>query len=276
VERKGANLEPAVPAALGVLGDPKRAAGHREQAVRILAALAPERPAVIQALTDALKDDSAGVRREAIDALAREQRPSLEVIDVLASKLKDPAVEIGCQAAAVLGRLGDRARSAVPELLEAVRHKHSLPLRRSALSALVRIGAERVSALPVFSEILREPKEDEALRVLAVAGLLKVDPNLERALPILGEVLIQRGTPRRLLEALGEALVNNGRERAVHVLDWAVRHGNHDAALQAIRSLEKLGPLARAARPALEEAAREDDPAIRGAAQRALQRIPPM
>jgi hypothetical protein len=128
--------------------------------------------------------------------------------------------------------------------------------------------------MPILVEILREPKEDESLRVLAVAALVKVDPDLERGLPILGEVLIQRGTPGRLLETIGEALVNNGRERSVHVLDWAVRHGNHDAALQAIRSLEKLGKLARPAKPALEEAAREEDTAIREAAQRALQRIP--
>jgi hypothetical protein len=138
-----------------------------------------------------------------------------------------------------------------------------------ALSALVRIGPERDAVFPVLRDILRAPKEDEALQILALDLMQRMDLQQERTLPILDELFVQRGVGKRLLEAVGDALEKHG-ERGVPALTRAVQHGNHDAALVAIRSLGRIGLAAQAALPALREAAQEEDPDIREAARFAI------
>jgi hypothetical protein len=265
---------PPIVVLLEIVNDPQKPAEERAEAMRRLAPAGLSDPVVVERLLKALHDEVGVVRLGAIDALTGHPDALADVIEALKSSLNEPAPTC-CGAASRLGGLGSRARACVPELLQASRATSPVALRREALVALRQIGPEREAVLPHLRGLLRQPREDEELRVRAVELIGRVDPALEKTLPLLGELLFERGGGARLLEATGEALVSCGSQRAVPVLTRAVQHGNHAATLVAIRSLEKLGPMARPAVPALTEAAQEDDPAIAAAAQQALQRIGP-
>jgi hypothetical protein len=239
-----------VAAAMKTLRQPNQSPEERLQALRVLA-------------------ETVG-RKDAIEDAA--------VVDILTSALRDTD-DVSLLAAEALGRCGVRARGAVPALLDIVRPGQqtcrSNELRRAALVALNQVRPERDAVLPVLKEILSQPKEDEKLRLTAVAVIQGVDPSLEKSLPFLGELLMQRGAGPSVLDEVGMVLAKRGGEKAVPALEWAVRHGNQDAALAALRALETLGWQARAAVPALKEAAQEEDPDIRAAAQKALRRVDP-
>jgi HEAT repeat protein len=234
-----------VPPALKVLHDPKAPAEQRGQAIHILTSVNSARwdTQVIEGLVLALRTDSDSLCLAAVRALGPYRVGAWPAVSLLLDILR-PAE--------------GRTRPA--------------KLRRETLAALDRIGADGGALLPILMEIVGQPKEDETLRVAAVKKLQKIDPNLEKSLPLLRELLMQRGVGKPLLEAVGEAMAQSG-ERSVSALEWAVRHGNQDSALVAIRSLGRIGPKAAAAIPALKEAAEEDDPAIRDAARIALQSV---
>ena len=74
-------------------------------------------PAVLQGLTEALKDSDAEVRKQAMQALARIHAPGYA--DVIAPALKDPDAEVRQQAAFALSQMRDQR--AVPSLIAALK-----------------------------------------------------------------------------------------------------------------------------------------------------------
>jgi HEAT repeat protein len=126
----------------GALQDPSPVV--REHAAHALASIWRDETNVrlaIRALLAALSDEETGVRVAAAKSLAsmaddEDNRPAKEImIPALVAALKDSNREVACYAAEALGGFGPQAKSAVPELLEALKRRDGR-LREAAGKAL--------------------------------------------------------------------------------------------------------------------------------------------
>jgi HEAT repeat protein len=241
---------------------------------------------------------------EADDLLTRE----------LVLVVRDPLAPVPArvQAARTLGRLGPKAKSAVPELTRLIarsRYAELLPLQEAMIDALGQIGAAARPAVPALTreagrnidvdlavaravdQIMQAAEEadlptllrqlqhrDESLRLRAAKALGKLGPAAKSALP-------------HLTAALGDedADVRHAALAALRLVQPSVRPGDAEAnalardlqdpdpanRLRAVKSLAGLGNAAGPAAAALESLLDDKDPDVRRAASEALGRLGP-
>ena len=122
--------------------------------------------AVIDALTGALKDPDAGVRREAAAALGN--RSSRRAVPALLAALKDTDVQVRVRVISALGEIGDPA---AVEALIGILHDANVDVRRRAVRALGEIGDAR--AVPALTGAMKD--EDAMVRRYAVRAIAEID-----------------------------------------------------------------------------------------------------
>lgn len=130
-------------------------------------------------LFDAFKDEHEPVRHAAINAIL--MLNSEATLPVLIEMLKGRSAEDRERAAYVLGRMGPKARSAVPDLIDGIQQfgeNSALPLS----AALVQIGTPAIPAL--MEQLQRQSVESMELghwtvRCLASIGMAAVAPAIE-------------------------------------------------------------------------------------------------
>ena len=122
--------------------------------------------AVIDALTGALKDTDAGVRREAAAALGN--RSSRRAVPALLAALQDTDVQVRVRVISALGEIGDPA--AVEPLIGILRDAN-VDVRRRAVRALGEIGDAR--AVPALTGAMKD--EDAMVRRYAVRAIAEID-----------------------------------------------------------------------------------------------------
>ena len=132
--------------------------------VRTRAMDALTRAAPIDQLVDALHDDMAQVRSAAADALAAAGSPAATALCVA---LRDDDPDVRWRAAGALGAIGDPATA--PALVEALADGEAA-VRRSAISALGRCGADGVAALTAVLAGADADPADAATHALAAIG----------------------------------------------------------------------------------------------------------
>jgi HEAT repeat protein len=198
----------AVPALVETLSKP----GMAETRCLAALALGESRPASDQAvatLVEGLQDPDSAIRGAVESALAHIGAPA---VPALAVALKNRQVS----AARALGKIGDQAAAALPELLAALRGPDKA-LRVEAHDALVRLGA---SAVPALAEALKSADlrtwhsislalgkigppaaaaspalveglkhADSNIRILAAGALTKIDPTHQAARAVFAEAL---------------------------------------------------------------------------------------
>ena len=253
----------------------------------------PVSPAVVQGLTEALKDSDADVRRQAMHALARLRVPI--AFDALVAALKDEDADIRQEAAFSLGRLRDsraigplsaaikdrepdvrqqavfalgqlRAAEAVPALRAAARDEDA-EVRQQALFALAQIG--QASALPTVIEALSDA--DEEVRQQALFAISRMGDR--SAIPALTRMLASDSNAEVRQQA-AFALSRLGDDSAVPALTAALKDPDPDVRRQAIHALTRIAggddgppaggvsaPKARPAPPAGPAAAQPPQPA---------------
>ncbi|MBI4614750.1 MAG: HEAT repeat domain-containing protein [Planctomycetes bacterium] len=223
--------EAAVPVLIQLLGDPD--SGVRIAAVHALDDLGPKALAAVPSLLRCLGDDELGLSAAfALGYLGRENPAIvLDLIEEAESRLP------GADPWALLGLGLTRSRTALPALLDALRH-YDEEVRREAVEALGELGIADGSVL----DSLRDSLHDWDLSVRAEAAV---------ALAGLGD-----HSPR-VCAALAQAIGEDGCRPSV------------------IRTLEKLGPRAEAVLPAILIATRERDDSERADALSALAAIGP-
>lgn len=213
---------------------------------------------------------------------------------------KDPALRM--QAVIALGEIGPDARSAVPALVKALSDEQN-SVRYGAAYALGRLGAKE--ATPELMKQTSSP--DSFLKMIAVWAVAKVNPDdkeaVQRAVTVLTESLkgsdprvraaaarglFELNAPRELVaEALGdmmadkdpvvqanvaEALASLG-EKAVPRLIKALQ--NDDLQPLAVAVINRLGPKAKDAVPALIDELKDPNPEYRREVEFALATIGP-
>lgn len=128
--------EAAVPALLEILASPEHSEsikGHAAWALAFIGAEAKEH------LYRAINSDSAEVRAAVVGAIAKIAQEDAEkgTFNILVDALSDPAENVRCEAAAVLGNL--TYRPAMPNLVELLHHP-DWESRKAAALALMKIG----------------------------------------------------------------------------------------------------------------------------------------
>lgn len=83
-------------------------------------------------------------------------------IDRLIRQLKDADFDVRIEAAHELGKLGSKAKGAVPALIEALKNKNSrYTVRRAITEAFVGIGPDAEAAIPALLELLKDDKDPD-------------------------------------------------------------------------------------------------------------------
>jgi HEAT repeat protein len=158
----------------------------RIEAARDLADLGVIAKAAAPALTVALTDKSASLRRVAAGALGDVAGEA--AIPALTKALRDTDAKVRWQAADALGRIGPKARSAVEPLMAALKDKDS-SMRGIAADALGGIGEGYArAAVPALQQALKDPESN--VRLTAAAALVRIDCTAAKAtLPLFFEEL---------------------------------------------------------------------------------------
>jgi HEAT repeat protein len=275
----------------------------RAGAAHAIQLIGPEAVAHVPALIGAVKDEGPHVRHEAILALGAIGRPASAAVPALIGALDDVDYVVPPGAAMALGQLGPEAESAAPALCKALAAP-AAELRAQAQSALVAIGP---ASVPCLREVLRS--KDPTALILAAQAVARIGPKARSAIPELLLAFGHVDPNVKHATSAAVAIFEPRTPDAIPALTWAVgnfdvgvataavtvlqelkagtpaivsalvarlENRNADAGatdLQAliIRTLGKLGPVARPAVPVLIEAL--DTPALLEDASQALRTI---
>lgn len=217
----------------------------RESAAQALGVQPETKDRILAELLAALKDENPAVRQAATDGLKQWEPLHESDVPVLAAALKgnpnEEAVEVRRQAADALERLGADAKKAVPELVEALKDKDAA-VRRSAVKALGKIGPE--------------------VKEKALVGLIDVLADADKE--------VSRHAKRNLNRFdLGPAELS--------LLVTALKSKSAEVRHFAVGALEKIGPPAKEAVPALLAVLKRerDDAELRRNIYQALAKIDP-
>jgi RNA polymerase sigma factor (sigma-70 family) len=243
----------------------------RRAAMQGLGAQGPAAKAAISDLEKASTDPNLPNRVTACVALIHVAGPSQERVGALADLLllKEPCDGAAGYAASELGKLGRQAKSAAPQLLDALKHSDA-QVRVNAADALGQIGADPKKAVPALIGLLKDDPEREVRR--SVAGALgQLGSAAAPAIPALREAL--RGEGGGWWVA-ADAIGRIGGLDAVPPLVEALESKDDDVRLTAIKRLGDLGGAAASAVEALKKTGKVDPrDSNRKAAAEALKKI---
>jgi HEAT repeat protein len=177
-------------------------AGVREEAMRALALIQP--PQAPLAFAAGLTDASGEVRKIASGGWMKQTTVPEEVIPALVTALTDPEAQVRANAAHALARLDNLPAEAVPRLVECAGDA-SDGLRMNAVMALTRAPAAEVAG--VMSQLVQDA--NPRVRLMAAGSLLASDPGNARAAVVLREALADPAVRMRkaaleLIESLGD------------------------------------------------------------------------
>jgi HEAT repeats len=153
-----------------------------------------------------------------------------------------PAARLNQEAVMAFYILGSATSNAVPDLLQIYREGISANSQRCALDSIGWIGPAAKPAVPELLRIVGDTNSDSAVRITAIAVLVRIRVDLESVFP---------------------ALIN-----CLSDPDW-------DVALTATRELMFLGSAARPAVPALVNLLNDPDHKVKELAEQALKAIDP-
>ncbi len=266
IEKLGPQAEEAVPALVDTLGHGE--ANVRAAAAEALGAIGPAAEPAIPALIKALADPGYVWREEdgvpkpvPVWALASSAlgRIGPAALPELIATLGNEAPQMCAGAAGAIHDIGPEAKEAVGPLLEMLAKDEPFT-RRAAIYAFMGIGPEAKAAVPALTEALTH--EDFHTQYWACRALRDIGPEAKSAVPVLVK-LLREGVPskpvyaasvrRHAAQALGGIGPGIGQE-ALDTLAAALKDPIDPVREDAAVALGKLGPFAKPAVPALEEA----------------------
>lgn len=188
----------------------------------------PLSPTVLAALTEALKDSDAEVRKSAMQALARFQTPAS--FNAFMTGLKDPDAEVREQAAFALSQLKDTR--ATDALVAALKDEND-EVRQQAAFALSQLRDPR--AVPGLTAALKDPSDEVREQALFALSQLR-DPS---TLPAL--IVALSDSKANVREQAAFALSQLGDDRAVPALIGALKDKEPEVRAQAAFALSHVG-----------------------------------
>lgn len=252
----GPDAASTAPAVIKALAHPNESV--RRKAVYTLGVIAPGGKTAIPVLIEAFSDRDADVRLAAGEAVARF---GAESVLPLIMALRENNELIRRQAARALGEIGSDAKKAIGQLRALLYDDEQT--RGDAAEALGKIGKD---SIPTLVKALQADRA--AIRQLAVAALGKVGPP---AVPDLVDALgaKQVDVRRQAAAVLGPMRV--GDKMVVLGLAYALKDDDEIVRQNSVQGLAILGPLAKLAAPALNQALVDMNYSVRQTAFYALQ-----
>jgi HEAT repeat protein len=175
-------------------------------------------------------------------------------------------------AATALARLGDQARAAVPALVAAFPQEKDTFARRAMVVALGQIGPGARDAVPSLVVALRDgySSADDLVGFEASVALAKIDPDGAVTAQLLTAMLRDKNDDVRRRAAGVLRMVGPVLKNAVPVLIEAAKDRHSEVRAEAVRSLAALRPDPGLAVPVLATAVRDSDKYVRQYAATAL------
>ncbi len=262
---------PATRAVLRAAGDPD--ARVRQQAMRAVGTMAAaigDQPAR-RALEKGLRDRDKRVRAAAAAAVTAEASMRTDVAR-LRELLADKEPEVRAAAALALGRLGDKARAAAPDLL-AVARAEDRELRRASFIALKGVGADPQSLLPVLRRGIKD--DDVQVRRAALFATAAAGAAAKDLLPTIVGALSDRDVRGHALWALRRLGPDAAERGAPVVADLlAIDTAWRLEALATLEDMKPAGPTAQVVVPKLIAVFKDDrDQSVRDKAAQVLGKI---
>jgi len=245
--REGAPaIASAVPALTLALADDD--ATLRKTAAKTLEYLDRHAAPAVPALIACLSDSSEDVRKTAVTALGRLGASASPAVLALAGCLSDTCKAVCIAAAVALGQLGVNVSSAVPQLLVCLNDQDH-DIRAAAVSAFGQLGTYASSAVPSIIELLTDTQE--AVRRTAAAALGCLGSTAASSVPALTRALkdADAGVRKAAATSLGQMGVLAA--ASVSALADSLRDSTEQVRRASAVSLGRMGSQATAAVPAL-------------------------
>jgi hypothetical protein len=206
------------------------------------------------------------IREEGIFPVVDDLQGQRQLISALQAKddARNEAVRI------VLGPLGERTKTALPALLEALKNK-AAQARAGAAAALYWIAAEAGTAVPALAGALQDP--DSRVRRLSGLALARIGPAARSAVPALIQVLGDEDV--RVRAAAVAALRRLGPDAAAALVEALQKDKAARIRALAAAVLPTISDRPPAAIPALIGALKDADAGVRATAARSLKKIDP-
>jgi HEAT repeat protein len=229
-------------------------AGVRSTAVRGLVDFRGTPDVLVPPMTRMIEQ---GPRELRLDALGVLQAVGEPAVPTIVKALKFPEVRMA--AMAVLGRIGQSAKEAVPALVDVVKSS-DVRERRQALLSLGAMGPAARAAVPAATQAVRDA--DPNVRYAACYALGKMGVTAMDARPVLQQQLDSKDQQLALSAAWALMRIDPDCARtppkALPMLQKALSDPDAMVRLEAASSIRCLGPHARPAAAALRTMAKED------------------
>ncbi|HEY2759597.1 MAG TPA: HEAT repeat domain-containing protein [Pirellulales bacterium] len=182
------------------------------------------------------------------------------------AQLQSADVEARRAAARALAQNGHSENRVIVALTKAAADRDA-EVKSLAIGALGRIGKSAASSLPALTANLQDPQP--AVRLSAALAIQKIEPKSSAFVPVL--IGAMRAGDGHVLLDVG-AMGKDG-AWAVPTLIELLAHPLPQVRALAAQTLGRIGPPAAAAKPALQRATHDSNPAVGQAAHRAIERI---
>lgn len=285
----------------------------RRDAALLLGRMGPDSKEAVPFLAEALKKDKAAIVREAAALALSDKLNSFahEQVLVFATALKDTHAGTRAAAATALHVLGDKARLALPQLIEVAKDRKADRVPRLyAVQLVSRLQTDEPDTGSLLVNIVRDDEAAAPIRIAAAEGLGRRDKSTKEELEAIIHLLQQKQLELRraaatALAKLGEqtapvwplvrarlqdddntvrfqlirvaGAVGREQKEAIELLGQLAQKDEHvENRLAAIGELGQLGPAALPAAKVLESLSTQDArAAIREAATAALKKVQP-
>ncbi len=231
----------------------------RENAARSLGNLGPDAKSVaLPALTKALEDRIKAVRVGAAVAISTLLNPpNPEDVPLLLTIVKMKDSEASVHGAAALAKLGKKAKSAVPELIDMAKNLDSAG-RRGAIECLATIEPEPKQVIPVYLAAFKEGS-DIGLRQSALIALGQTGKTLDKEkdkdtiasiVAVLADSIKDSDKQIKMaamsaVGKFGDKLGTAGAKQVMPTIIEAIQSKDNAFVEQAHETIAGLGPLAK-------------------------------
>ncbi len=270
----GADLKVAGPVLKKILNDPKSEA--RAVAAYTLGRLGDR--SAIKDLTNVIEDEDLLVRLASAWSLLHLDPGNDEYVKIavprLTEALSQPNPQIRLEVARSLAKLGGRASSSVPALVQCLGHDESRPVRIASAIAVSEMGTAGHAAIPQLMALAQDSSAEG--RRTAMYCLGRMGTASSAALPNLQRVL-QTGAPQdRIVAAWAVLQIQPGEGNAavaIPIMLEAIGREEPEVVVPLIHTASRFAGNHPEVKKAVMGLSTADDPALRAAAAGALERM---
>ncbi len=252
-----------------------KSAEVRAGAIALLGRLGKNAKPALTPLTEATKDSDMKVRIAAVETLGKMGSEAKAALPALVPLLKDSDKGMRQAVVFTLGRFGPDAKDAIPNLIPLLEKDEVAAIRRDVVQTIAHFGPEGKPALPALLKALKEDKSDEVREQIALS-LAKLEGEAADCVGDLKEALRKEKNKtvrvflvRTISNTQGEGMKNHVKDLA----DILVHEKEGEVRVALIQELGALGPAAKDAVAALENALGDAQVGVRDAAREALKRV---